>query len=238
MAIQELEALGIEKESNTVDLSMLVSDATWKDILVDLVRSNELDPWNIDITDIVDKYINAVKKLKVMDLRVPANIILAAALLLRLKSEMLSLFERQNLQEVPEENIFTREPVLVDELSLRLRPPVKRKIALVELIHALEEAMKIKDKKSNARLLKGVQFDLKFEEVDMEKEIEKLHDAIKKNVDNQSMTTFSYLSKEVPIRNDNVITGLFIPLLFLAHKEKIYLVQEEFFGEIIIKLAG
>ena len=180
MAIQELEALGIEKESNTVDLSMLVSDATWKDILVDLVRSNELDPWNIDITDIVDKYINAVKKLKVMDLRVPANIILAAALLLRLKSEMLSLFERQNLQEVPEENIFTREPVLVDELSLRLRPPVKRKIALVELIHALEEAMKIKDKKSNARLLKGVQFDLKFEEVDMEKEIEKLHDAIKK----------------------------------------------------------
>ena len=52
------------------------------------------------------------------------------------------------------------------------------------------------------------------------------------------MTTFSYLSKEVPIRNDNVITGLFIPLLFLAHKEKIYLVQEEFFGEIIIKLAG
>jgi segregation and condensation protein A len=238
MAIQELEALGIEKDSNKVDLSILVSDATWKDILVDLVRNNELDPWNIDIVDIVDKYINAIKKLKVMDLRVPANIILAAALLLRLKSEMLSLFERQELQEMPEEDVFKREPVLIDELSLRLRPPIKRKIALVELIHALEEAMKIKDKKSNASLLKGVQFDLKFEEIDMEKEIEKLHETIKKNVDNQSMTTFSYLSKEVSIRNNDIIVGLFIPLLFLAHKGKIYLMQEEFFGEIIIKLAG
>ena len=225
MAIQELEALGIEKDSNKVDLSILVSDATWKDILVDLVRNNELDPWNIDIVDIVDKYINAIKKLKVMDLRVPANIILAAALLLRLKSEMLSLFERQELQEMPEEDVFKREPVLIDELSLRLRPPIKRKIALVELIHALEEAMKIKDKKSNASLLKGVQFDLKFEEIDMEKEIEKLHETIKKNVDNQSMTTFSYLSKEVSIRNNDIIVGLFIPLLFLAHKGKIYLMQ-------------
>ncbi|MEM0201040.1 MAG: segregation/condensation protein A [Candidatus Micrarchaeaceae archaeon] len=237
MATQELEILGIEKESNTLDLSRLVNDATWKDILIDLVRNNEIDPWNIDIVDIVDKYVGAIKKLKVMDLRVPANIILAAAILLRLKSEMLNLFDRQEFEDTPEDNVFIREPVTIEELSLRLRPPIKRKIALVELIHALEEAMKIKEKQSSARLLKGVQFDLKFEEEDMEKEIEKLNEQIKNNVDNQNMTTFSYLSKELQVKNDNIVTKLFIPLLFLAHKEKVYLVQEEFFGEIIIKLA-
>lgn len=235
MAIEQLHVLGIEPEMNKVDLSMLVTDATWKDILVELVKNNELDPWNIDIVEIVDKYIEAVKSFKVMDLRIPANIILAAAILLRLKSDMLSLFKQED--QIQEEESFVRPNVLVDELTLRLRPPMKRKIALVELIHALEEAMKIKEGKATQRLLKGVEMPIKFDDFDMEKEVEILHEEIKHKVDKKNMTTFTYLSTEFKFR-DNVVTGLFIPLLFLANKGKIFLLQEEFFGEIIIQLAS
>ncbi len=235
MAIEQLHVLGIEPEMNKVDLSMLVTDATWKDILVELVKNNELDPWNIDIVEIVDKYIEAVKSFKVMDLRIPANIILAAAILLRLKSDMLSLFKQED--QIQEEESFVRPNVLVDELTLRLRPPMKRKIALVELIHALEEAMKIKEEKATQRLLKGVEMPIKFDDFDMEKEVEILHEEIKHKVDKKNMTTFTYLSTEFKFR-DNVVTGLFIPLLFLANKGKIFLLQEEFFGEIIIQLAS
>ncbi len=236
MAIDELQALGIEKESSKVDLSILVTEATWKDILVELVKNNELDPWNMDIVEIVDKYIDAVKAFKVMDLRIPANIILAAAILLRLKSEMLSLFKQEEeLLETEEESV--RQEIVVDELTLRLRPPIKRKIALVELIHALEEAMKIKEGKATQRLLKGVDMQLHFEDRDIEKETEILYSEIKKRVDKQNMTTFSYLSQSIKFE-DNVIVGLFIPLLFLTNKGKIMLVQEEFFGEIIIQVAG
>ncbi|MGC8479712.1 MAG: segregation/condensation protein A [Candidatus Micrarchaeia archaeon] len=238
MATEQLQALGIENEKK-MDLSLLVNDATWKDILIELVRTNKLDPWNIDIVDIVDKYISAIKALKVMDLRVPANIILAAALLLRLKSEMLSLFERNDeIIEDGEEQDFVRPNITVDELSLRLRPPIKRKIALIELIHALDEAMKIKDRKGAQKIINGVQFNIKFDDVDMEKETERLYDEIKKRVDKKNMTTFSYLSKDISIVNNDLVIGLFIPLLFLTHKERIFLLQEEFFGEIIIQLAG
>lgn len=236
MAIDGLQALGIETEKDRIDLSMLVAEATWKDILIELVKNNELDPWNIDIVEIVNKYIEAVKSFKVMDLRIPANIILAAAVLLRLKSEMFSIFKQEE-QELDINENFERPEVVVDELTLRLRPSVKRKIALVELIHALEEAMQIKDNKSSQRLLKGIEMPLKFDEIDIEKEIEFLHGEIKKRVDKKNMTTFSYLSKEIPVR-DNVVTGLFIPLLFLANKGKIFLIQEEFFGEIIVQLSG
>ena len=236
MAIEQLHVLGIEPEINKVDLSMLVTDATWKDILVELVKSNELDPWNIDIVDIVDKYIEAVKSFKVMDLRIPANIILAAAILLRLKSDMLNLFKQEE-DQIQEEEAFIRPNVSVDELTLRLRPPMKRKIALVELIHALEEAMRIKEGKATQRMLKGVEMPIRFDDFDMEKEVEVLHEEIKHRVDKKNMTTFTYLSTEFKFK-DNVVTGLFIPLLFLANKGKIFLLQEEFFGEIIIQLAS
>ncbi len=235
MAIEQLQALGIESGKDKVDLSMLVTEATWKDILIELVKNNELDPWNIDIVEIVNKYIEAVKSFKVMDLRIPANIILAAAVLLRLKSDMLSLFAPEEEMQELEEG-FVRPSVVVDELTVRLKPPMKRKIALVELIHALEEAMKIKEGKATQKLLNNVIMPIKFDDIDIEKEIEILHGEIEKRVDKKNMTTFSYLSKEINFK-DNVITGLFIPLLFLTNKGKIQLMQEEFFGEIIIQLV-
>jgi len=86
-----------------------------------------------------------VKGMKILDLRVPANIILAAAILLRLKSDMLDLEERMEETEITEEII--RPPVPVETLSMRLRLAPKRKITLNELIIALEEAMKFKEYK-------------------------------------------------------------------------------------------
>ena len=73
-----------------LDLVSFVNYDTWKELLIELVEKQQLDPWNIDITELVNSYINAVKALKVMDLRIPANIILAASILLRMKSSMLT----------------------------------------------------------------------------------------------------------------------------------------------------
>ena len=83
----------VSVQRDLFDIEKFVGEATWKDILVELVKKNELNPWDIDIIDIVGRYIDVVKGLKVMDLRVPANIILAASILLRLKSDMLELSE-------------------------------------------------------------------------------------------------------------------------------------------------
>lgn len=87
--MSDLVQIQIETKESKIDLEKFVSDGTWKDLLIELVRKNQLDPWNVDIVEIVDKYIEAVRELRILDLRVPANIILAASILLHFKSEAL-----------------------------------------------------------------------------------------------------------------------------------------------------
>ncbi len=233
MATMQTELLvEINNSSDVIDL--VNTDATWRDLILDLVEKNKLDPWNIDIIDIVDKYVDTVKKLKVLDLRVPANIILAAAILLRLKSNYISLQDYGETGEVGTEGGFERPNIIVDQLNVRLRLPPTRKISLTELISALDEAMKIKETHLSPSQKQTTFIPIKLENFDIEAETEKLYDIIKENMDNSKMVTFSYLSKLSSISDP--ILGLFIPLLFLVHKGRATVLQERFFAEIIIAL--
>ncbi len=232
MATVQEEEVVVRNETDIINL--VYSEATWRDLLVSLVEKEQLDPWNIDIVDIVDKYIDTVKKMKVMDLRVPANIILAAAILLRLKSNYLKLQDFDDVGETAVEVDSGRPNIIVDPLNFRLRLPPKRKISLAELISALEEAMKMKEIKNVAGRKSPDFFPIKIENFDIEAETEKLYELVKENVDKSRMVTFSYMSRLSSI--NDILLELFIPLLFLAHKGKINLIQEKFFSEIIIAL--
>lgn len=225
----------LDDQGSDINLMKIVSEATWKDILVELVRKEKLDPWNIDIVDVVDKYIEAVKEMKILDLRVPANIILAASVLLRLKSEMLQL-EEVIEEQVDGEGAIVRPHVEVGQLELRLRVPPKRRITLQELITALDEAIKLKEVKETMQIQAPLELPIKFDEIDIEQEAENLYHNISAYVDKSRMITFSNL---VGIsQTDDVLLQVFIPLLFLASKGKVNLLQEKFFDEIIIALAG
>ena len=215
------------------DLENFVKEATWKDILMELVKKNELNPWDIDIIDLVGKYVGAVRGMQVLDLRVPANIILAAAILLRLKSDMLELEERI---EEPEDAAadFTRPYIPTDGLSLRLRLPPKRRVSLNELIGALEEAMKLKEFREAKVAEENRKIPMIFNRSDVEADVEEIFEILKLNVDKSKMLTFSSLC-DVANKQDNLL-DLFIPLLFLASKSRVLLIQEKFFGEILIAL--
>ncbi|MDE1827951.1 MAG: segregation/condensation protein A [Candidatus Micrarchaeota archaeon] len=215
-----------------MNLEQLVTEATWKEVLIDLARREKFDPWNVDIVEVVDKYIEAIKGMKVMDLRIPANIILAAAILLRLKSEMLGFAEEEIDESLPPEE---RPMVTVDQLSFRLRIPPKRKMTLPELITALEEAMKLKEIKENVSREAPIPIQLNINPMDIEAEIENVYKLVKKSVDKSKMTTFSILSQGRGL--EEALLGVFIPLLFLSHKNKIVLIQERFFDEIIVALV-
>lgn len=217
--------------SDGLDIEALVGEATWKDILMDLVRKNELNPWDIDIVDIVDKYVNAVKELKVLDLHVPANIILAAAMLLRFKSEVLLIAEEEGTTA---EEPHQRQNVTVEQLTLRLRIPPKRRLTLAELIGALDEAMKLKEVRDLAKKNLQVQFPMMINEIDIEAEVERIYQVICNLADKSKMVTFSSVCRTSQFTD--VLLDLFIPLLFLAHKERVTLIQEKFFDEIIIAL--
>jgi len=215
------------------DIESFVREATWKDILVELVKRNELNPWDIDIAYIAGKYVDAVKRMKVLDLRVPANIILAAAILLRLKSDMLEIEERG--AEVMTDEEMPPQYVPVEGLSVRLRLPHKRRVSLNELIEALEEAMKLKDyREAQASALPQPPIALIFDRADVEAEVEKVFALVKNNLDGSRMVTYSLLCDAA--KSESPLIEVFIPLLFLANKNRVLLLQETFFGEIIVSL--
>ncbi|MCL4364957.1 MAG: segregation/condensation protein A [Candidatus Marsarchaeota archaeon] len=232
MATVRGEELQTEIHGGEDVIDLVSNESTWRDLLIGLVDKNKLDPWNIDIVEIVDRYISTVKALKVMDLRVPANIILAAAILLRLKSNYISLQDYDEIGEMGIAEDVKKPDIIVDPLNLRLRLPPKRKISLTELIAALDEAMEIKLLKESPQQRPSIFVPIKLENFDIEAETERLYGIIKENVDKSNMVTFSYISRLSSI--NDILLELFIPLLFLAHRGKVGLIQEQFFSEIII----
>ncbi|MDE1860399.1 MAG: segregation/condensation protein A [Candidatus Micrarchaeota archaeon] len=216
-----------------LDLVGLVNrEATWKEILIELVDKNQLNPWEIDLVYIIDRYVDTVKRMKVIDLRVPANIILAAAILLRLKSSILSL-EEEEAEMPPDEAPFERPVITVEGLNFRLRLPPKRRISLKELIDALEEAIKVKENRMTSTGAQ-IQIPISIDNFDIELEADRVYGIIQRNMDRSNMVTFSNLSRLNEF--NDILLELFIPLLFLAHDGKILLLQEKFFDEILISL--
>ncbi|QLJ52896.1 MAG: hypothetical protein Sv326_0721 [Candidatus Fermentimicrarchaeum limneticum] len=219
-------------EEGKVDLEQLVAQPTWREMLLDLVVSEKLDPWNIDLVDIASKYLERVKKLQKLDLRVPANLILAASILLRFKSDALRFEEEE---QVVEQQTFideTQAPVEIPMLSLRTRIPRKRKVTLNELMGALEEVFEEQRKKQEKPVIKENMI-INVPKYDITARMKEIYAKVKKTADTSGLVTFSSLLKE---KNRKEIIYTLIPILHLAQDGKLSVFQEKFFGEIFIQL--
>ncbi len=222
-----------------LDIEEFVHNATWRELLMELVETRKLDPWDIDISEMLDGYIDVIREMKVLDLRVPANIILAASILLRMKSETLYILSQQEeaAGEEPEGLLHMERPIVdVPNLVNKARAQPHRKITLEELIDALDSAMKTEDRRKAH--IEELQIPLNIAiGNDIDKRTDTVYSLIKTDSDRLGMTTFSILARHFHTVEEKLL-DLFVPLLFLAQSENVSLMQEEFFQEIIIKLAG
>src|SRR3989338_7494995 len=138
-------------------------EITWQTIIYDLVKSDEMDPWDIDIGLLTNKYIGVVKQLKEFDFRISGKVVLASALLLKIKSRRLvgedlealdQMFagaeEQDQVQGLFEETIPSAEekPFLLP----RTPQPRKRKVSVYDLVKALEQALEVKKRRVIANM--------------------------------------------------------------------------------------
>src|SRR3989338_11430047 len=70
-----------------LDLLLKRDEITWQSIILELVKSEEVDPWDIDISLLSQKYLETVRKLKEANLFISGKVLLASAILLKIKSE-------------------------------------------------------------------------------------------------------------------------------------------------------
>src|SRR3989338_1698312 len=72
-----------------ISLIMDQDEITWQSILQELVRSEQMDPWDIDVSKIAQHYISVIKRLKELDFRLTGKVVLASAIILKMKSTRL-----------------------------------------------------------------------------------------------------------------------------------------------------
>ncbi|HII60759.1 segregation and condensation protein A [Pyrococcus horikoshii] len=208
-----------------------MEEITPVDILLQLVKMGKVDPWNIDIVDLTEKYIKMLREMQELDLRISARAILAASILVRMKSEALLRGEEEENKRGEEEKI----KVDVDPLVPPLRR-VERYYTLDDLIEALmdalEEAEKRKPKKKKKVEIDEEIFVVDDFRVDIEKYVEELYKVVKK-IYEKTKTPIKFWDL-VPDVEPKIIARTFLYLLFLENMGRVEMIQEEPFGEILV----
>ncbi|MBD3210087.1 hypothetical protein GF318_01780 [Candidatus Micrarchaeota archaeon] len=217
-------------------LETVVSKPTWKDILLELMSSSSFDPWNIDIMDISDAFIRKVREMEEMNFIVQANVILAASILLKYKSNYLRFLSNQQSEIpdfIPEEEA---PPVSADELpelTLASRIPPKRQVTLDELISEVEKAIRYESAERTTvprgSIVETV--DLELPEQNIENDMESLLMEVRSQSDSEGWSLFSGLTDGQDLQK-TVYTLLC--LLHLVQMDKIDIRQDRMFGEIFI----
>jgi len=221
-------------------------DVSWQSMLYELVRTEKMNPWDIDIAVLTNRFFELIKTLKEMDFRISGKVLLAAAILLKLKSVYLikkDIEEFDNLFAEPEEEALfdedydtisaERERYKGLPLPPRLPQLRKRKVSIYELIDALQKAMEVKRRRILRELPPPAEIHVPKKSFNVTEAIKTLYEKIVSFFRAGRKITFSVLcpSKE---KEDKVYT--FIPLLHLANQRKIDIEQKEHFGEIEIYL--
>ncbi len=218
-----------------LDLETLVSQHTWREVLLEVINSGQMNPWDIDIVLIADKYLQKVRELASVDLRLPANVILASALLLRLKADALSLEEIQEeftIDETPRELIAEEIPQLI----ARSNKARARKITLEELVKAVEEVISTTTQQLTLPAPKILELEVPKE--DLHELIKKIYALANELKNEAGILQFSSLLDPNSIARDKGthISSRLVPVLHLVQERKVDVWQKELFGEIHIKV--
>ena len=228
------------------------------EILVNWAKSGEIDPWNVDIIDVTDKFLAKLLEIKQNNLRLTGRTLFFAAVLLKIKSDILEgldpfkdeeleTFEPdEELDDYIEENIH-EEVKHSNMLSLKeaitRRTNVKknrfRKVTLEELIKQLRKLEEVENKRKlverHSRASRNYThftpddiLEMAHEE-QIEDEITKLQDILFKLFETEEVIEFDKL---VESGMDRVNT--YLSLLFLASRSRINLSQKEFYSDLYI----
>ncbi len=241
--MDEKEQLNLEQVFDLITRDEL----SWQAIIYDLVKTEQLDPWNIDIGFLADRYVVIIEQLEEADFFVSSKVLLACSLLLRLKSEILLNKHIQSLSEIlygkQEDKKYELERIEIDEDELpilvpRTPMPRYRKVTLQELMNALNKAVetenrRIKKEIKQKRAEKSLLDVMPKTTVPLKTRIKGIFARIKEYLSGKEKIKMMF-SELAPSREEKI--SCFLPILHLTNDEKIFLHQPNHFEDIHMML--
>ncbi len=236
-------------------------------ILVEMAKSGKIDPWNIDILDVTDKYLQRMIELKTMNLRVASRTLLFASILCRMQSNILAGLTLEEFQEeddavaefdddgfpleynddaefIPSSNVVSFDEALQRRTSIRLNR--NRVVSLKDLIKQLEFYEKLEKrasmKSAHERAKRHVRnySRLTPEEIVSMAHEEYIEEAVLKLKDNLEQI---FTNQEKIELNELTMLGMdkisaYIALLFLSRDTDYELEQKEFYSDLYVVKGG
>jgi segregation and condensation protein A len=245
------------EQQQLIDNIFNSDDISWQSMIFEAVRSEEMDPWDVDIAQIAERFMHMLSEFKERSLQIPGKVILASAILLKLKSRKFVEIDIEALDRLiaytegeaesweeddgdfEDAEIARIDPQSYPVLVPRTPQPRKRKVSVYDLVKALEKAIEVKNRRKvlTQRAHPKVElpnkiFDLSFVLNDVYNTIVEHHE----KVGGAGALTFSQIIPQDGGWEDKVYT--FIPLLHLCNMRKIDLHQEQHFSDFEIELLS
>ena len=235
-------------------------------ILVDMAKAGKIDPWNIDIVDVTDKYLAHMVQMKSQNLRVTGRTFLFAAILLKLKSNVLEGIDIMSFEQseqdnveydddgfivdygevdyVPTNNVISIDEVLQRRTSVRLNH--NRVVTLKDLIRQLQFYEKLEQRQSlksaHERAKRRVQSYSRLTPDDIvnlahEEYIESCVLTLKENLGQIFEKNDKIELNELTLLGMDRVSA-YIALLFLTAETDYDLKQDEFYSDLYVVKGG
>ncbi len=241
-------------ETNAINNLIENENIFWRDILLEIMV--DMDPWDIDISALATTYSIKVEEMQKMSFKIPANVIIVSAVLLRMKADRVNpvdvdihefMLDDEGLSFPlhfnPELYFNVDAGILAEQdnggngklqdIEIKPKRVLKRRVTAIELINAIQEVLKErKGKKFKLRNDKKKILEINVG-VDIEKLITDTYSRIMEILSTKKLVPFSELTDIREDREDAI--DVFISLLHLAHKQKLKLEQKKLYEEIFIR---
>jgi segregation and condensation protein A len=254
------EKSSVPQEPEKIDptLQCMVEDPV--EILVGLAERGEIDPWNINIIEVTDRFLSELERCRQLNLQVSGRTLFYAATLLRMKSEHLELSSDSEESEGDDDSEFYGENF---DVSLDNEIDYQGRLGPIE---RLEQEIQRRLDRKNMRKSPVTLFELIIELKNLEKE-ERRRRRISETGDDlliyaedvvgiahdegyqeSAMTVLEECLDCISIEEEMTLAQIcqklgwgmpevYIPLLFLAHEGRCSLRQEEFFGDVYVQIC-
>jgi segregation and condensation protein A len=225
----------------------------WLAIIYELIDTEQLDPWNIDLVVLTQKYFEKIYELEEADFYVSSKVLLAAALLLRIKSELLLNRHLKSIDEIlfgkkeDKKSVIEKIDLNEDDIPLLIPKtplPRLRRVTLDELTAALGKAIGTESRRikkevavKRAKILSEVDFPT-FKRVDLKDRIKYFYarflNIVKKEKEKKPVQKVGY--SELVGKEKEEKLACFLPMLHLSNTKKLWIEQNNHLEEIWIYL--
>lgn len=236
-------------------------------LLVEMAKSGKIDPWNIDIVDVTEKYLQKMIEMKSLNLKVASRTLLFAAILCRLQSNVLAGLSLEEFKEEENEVIYDDDGFIA-EYSDEDEPFIPTS-NIVRWDEALKRRTSIRMNRNRVVTLKDLIKQLEFyEKLEKRASLKSAHERAKRHVRNYSRLTpdeivamahEEYIEEAVIKLKDNLAQifenntkielndliplGLdrisaYMALLFISRDGEYELEQEEFYSDLYVVRGG